>query len=84
SQTYIQAYMSGSSTLTVKVYSPVPELADVLLFDMNGRQVARRNVFLAQGFMTFELPVMMRASGMYIVKVIGNSVNLKSNIVILK
>lgn len=52
SQSNLQAFVSGSNTLTVRVYSPEPDLGDVFVYDLNGRLMARKNLFLPQGFVT--------------------------------
>jgi len=80
----LQAYMSSNSTLTLKVFSHAPDLADVVLYDMSGRPVLKKNVFLAEGFMTYTIPVSQLASGLYTISVNGSATRLKKNISIVK
>jgi len=81
---YMQTYMSGPSELTVKVFSPAPDLGNIYLYDMAGRLVMQKNVFFAQGFLSHRLGVMVPASGIYVVKVVGSTVNLKMTVPIVK
>jgi hypothetical protein len=84
SQTYLQVYMSNSNTLSVKVYSPVPDLGDVFVYDITGKLVMRKNVFIAQGFLTYNLSFIVPASGIYVIHVVGRSTDLKTTVSILK
>jgi len=83
-QEYINAYMSNSTTLTVRAYVPEPRLADIILYDMGGRPVFKRNVFLPVGFMNFDVPVASLPMGVYVVTIRGNGVDLKIKTRILK
>lgn len=83
-QGYIQAYMSGSNTLTVKVYSPAPDLADVVLYDINGRPLLQKNIFLPQGFTSVDLNVAIEASGIYVVQVKGSNTSLKKMVRLMR
>jgi len=81
---YLQAYMSGSNTLTVKVYSPVPDLADVVLYDINGRPLLQKNIFLPPGFVSVDLNVPLQASGIYAIHVKGSSTSIKKMIRLMR
>lgn len=81
---YINAFMSNSSTLTVRVYSPVPALGDIRVYDINGRPMLRRNLFMPSGFINMDIPVGVLTSGIYIVTVKGNGVDLRQTIRIIK
>lgn len=80
----LQAFASNSSTLTVRVFSPEPDLANITVYDMSGRPMATKNVFLAPGFITATLSTSAMASGIYIVQVIGKITSLKKTISILR
>ena len=83
-QTHLQAFMSNSSTLTVRVFATEPDLANVVIYDLGGKPVLTKNVFLAKGFMNFTLPVGHLAAGAYTVSVRGSIVQLRKNITIVK
>lgn len=76
----IQAFQSSSNTVTVRVYSTEPDLATVTLYDVTGKPVITKNVFLPQGFVNVVLPVSNVSSGIYTVTVNGTIVKLKKNI----
>ncbi|MGB8193200.1 MAG: MBG domain-containing protein [Chitinophagaceae bacterium] len=84
SQSNIQVYRSSANVLTVKIYSPEPDLADVVLYNINGSPLVKRNVFLPQGFINFDLPVKSQLSGTYIVYVYGRNGELKKVINIIR
>ncbi|HEY0679686.1 MAG TPA: MBG domain-containing protein, partial [Chitinophagaceae bacterium] len=79
-QPYIQAYLSGPNKITVKVYSPEADLGDVVLYSLSGQPMLKRNVFLPQGFITFDLPVSSSLNGVYVVYVYGRKMELKKMI----
>jgi trimeric autotransporter adhesin len=83
-QTYIQAYLSSPNKITVKVYMPEPDLADVVLYSISGQPMQKKNVFLPQGFITFDLPVSSSLNGTYVVYVYGRRVELKKVITIIR
>lgn len=83
-QSNLQAFMSNGSTLTVRVYSPKPDLGDVIVYDMSGKVVMTKNVFIAQGFLSYNLPVIVPASGIYVVRVISKNMDLKIRVPIIK
>lgn len=80
----LQVYRRGTNAIVVKVYSPQPDLADLVLYDLNGVAIRKRNVFLPQGFITFEIPVRSQLSGTYIVYVYGRNAELKKVINIIR
>jgi len=78
-QASLQVFRSGANKMTVRVYSPEPDLADIVIYDVMGRPQYRRNVFLPQGFMSWDIPL-NTISGVYIVTVIGKHTDLKQRI----
>lgn len=80
----IHAFMSNSSTLTIRVFSPQPSLADIFLYDMNGRPLMRKNIFMPVGFINTDLSISALPSGIYTVFIRGNGVNLKKTVPIIK
>lgn len=80
----LNAYMSNNSTLTVRVYSPAPALADIVVYDINGRPLLRRNIYMPIGFISTDINVSTLSSGLYIVTLRGDGVDLKKTIRILK
>lgn len=83
-ETFIQAYLSSPNKITVKVYMPEPDLADVVLYSISGQPMQKKNVFLPQGFITFDLPVSSSLNGTFIVYVYGKRVELKKVITIIR
>jgi hypothetical protein len=81
---YINAFMSGSATLTVRVFTTEPALGDIVLWDMSGKPLARKNLYMAPGFSNADLSVALLPSGMYVVTVKGQGVDLRKTIVIIK
>jgi len=81
---YINAFMNSSSSLTVRVFSVEPALGDIVLWDISGRPMARKNLFMPAGFSNADLSVALLPSGIYIVTVRGDGVNLKKTIAIIK
>ncbi len=76
--------MNSSSSLTVRVFSVEPALGDIVLWDISGRPMARKNLFMPAGFSNADLSVALLPSGIYIVTVRGDGVNLKKTIAIIK
>jgi trimeric autotransporter adhesin len=75
---YVSAYKNASESITVRIYSPAPYLADVVIYDMNGKYLARKNIFMNVGFTSVNVPAQALASGMYVARVIGKGVNLQT------
>lgn len=78
------AFQNANGNLTVRVYSTFPTLGDILVFDMSGRPVARRNVFMPEGFAQVEVFIPKAASGIHIVKLKGNGIDLVKLVPIIK
>lgn len=81
---YFNAYQNASGNLTVKVYSTEPLLGDVIVYNMAGQPVAKKNLFMPVGFITTDLPALHFPSGIYIVTVRGNNVKLQKKIAFVK
>ena len=82
-QSFIQVYQVSSNVVRVKIFSPGPDLADFVLYDLNGRPLLRKNVFLAQGFITSDLDVTLVPSGSYILNVVGKNAHLKKQFLLV-
>lgn len=81
---YINAYMSNPTTLTVRVFSPAPALGDIIVYDMYGRPLVRKNLFMPAGFISTDIQLPTIPSGIYTVVIKGDSVDLKKMIRVLK
>jgi hypothetical protein len=81
---YINSFMSSTKTLTVRVFSPNPALGDIIVFNMAGQPVLRKNLFMPVGFISMDLPADKLPSGIYTVVVRGDNVDLSKTIRILK
>jgi hypothetical protein len=85
SQQYFNAYLSSSNTLSVKFYSPVAALGDIVLYDMLGRPIAIKNVFIPENkFSSAVLNVGHLPNGNYILMVRGKNIDLVKQIAIIR
>jgi hypothetical protein len=80
----IVAFQNANGNLTVRVYSTFPTLGDIVVFDMSGRPIARRNIFMPDGFAEVEVFVPRATSGIHIVKLKGNGIDLVKMVSIIK
>lgn len=83
-QQYLIAYRNSNGNIAVRVYSPEPFLADIVVYNMNGTFLARRNILMPAGFAYAEIPAQTLASGVYIIAVRGNGVKLEKMIHFIK
>jgi hypothetical protein len=83
-QKYLIAYKNGAGNLTIRVYSNEPALGDIVVYDMMGRPVAQKNLFMPQGFISTEIPAQALPSGTYAIIIKGNNVDLKTIIEFVK
>jgi hypothetical protein len=81
---YLNAYMSSSNTLTVRIYSPKVELGDVFIFDISGRVLKKNNILLPIGFNSTSFNVTNLPNGIYIIKYKGIRVELTRPTAIIK
>lgn len=78
------AFLNDEGSITVKVYGTAPALADILVYDMNGRLLAKRNLLINNGFASVNVPVPGLQSGVYAILVKGKAVDLKTMIQVVK
>lgn len=81
---YMNAYRNSNGNITVRIYSDEPHLADIVVYDMNGRPFATKNIFMPVGFASVEIPAQLLPSGMYVVAVRGDGVKLEKIINFLR
>ena len=81
---YLHAFMPNKDILTVRVFSVTPALGDIVLYDIGGRPVIKRNLFMPVGFVNADLFISELPTGIYIVTVRGSGVDLKKTIAIMK
>lgn len=81
---YLYVFVNAAGHLNVRTYSPKPTLADIYLFDMNGRFIRKKNLFMPRGFINTEIRLDGIANGMYAVAVRGNGVDLSKIISIVR
>ncbi|MEP7238460.1 MAG: MBG domain-containing protein [Ferruginibacter sp.] len=84
---YMNAYKNAAGNITVRVYSNEPVLGDIIVFDMAGRPVARKNLFMPIGFISTDLNAQNFPSGTYVVTIKGirdSKVYLKKMIIFIK
>ena len=83
-QQHLNAYLSATNTLTVRVYSPQPVLGDITVYDFAGRPLAKKNLFMPIGFISTNIAIPTVPSGIYIVTVRGDNVNLTKTISLVR
>ncbi len=83
-QQYITAFLLNSNQLNVRVYSPKPALGDIYLYDLSGRLILKKNLFMPKGFINNTLDVTRVANGFYVVAIKGDGVNLVKTISITR
>jgi trimeric autotransporter adhesin len=81
---YMNAYRNSSGSLTVRVFAQDSKLADIAVYGLNGIPVARKNILLINGFSTVTIPISVAASGIYIVSVKGDGIDLHKKINLIK
>lgn len=81
---HINVYMSATNTMSVRVYTPEPRLADIVVYNMAGQPLAKKNIFMPTGFITHTIDVTKFPAGVYMVVVKGDGVDLGKSIVIVK
>lgn len=84
SEQYLLAYRNSNGNIAVRIYSPEPYLADIVVYSMNGTFIAQKNILINNGFASTEISGQHLASGIYVVTVKGNGVNLKKTIAFIK
>lgn len=83
-QQYLYVFVNAAGNLNVRTYSPQPTLADIYLFDMNGRLIRKKNMFIPRGFANSEMNLTGVSNGVYAVAVRGNGVDLSKQISIIR
>jgi len=81
---YLHAFTPNKDILTVRVFSVTPAIGDIVLYDINGRPLIKRNLFMPPGFINADLFISKLPTGIYIVTVKGDGVDLKKTIAIMK
>ncbi|MEO5947298.1 MAG: MBG domain-containing protein [Chitinophagaceae bacterium] len=81
---FLLAYRNSNGNIAVRIYSPETYLANIIVYDLHGRILARRNILMPVGFASAEIPVQFLSSGIYIVTVRGEGVKLEKMIQFIK
>jgi hypothetical protein len=81
---YLHAFTPNKDILTVRVFSMSPALGDIVLYDINGRPLIKRNLFVPAGFINANLSISNLRTGIYIITVRGEGVDLTKKIAIVK
>lgn len=80
----LNPYQSSSNTLTVRVYSKEPKIADIIIYDLLGRPLMKKNLFMPVGFISTDMAIGKLQAGIYIVKLKGPSTDLTKTIKIVR
>lgn len=83
-QQHLNVYLSNPNTITVRVYSPQPVIGDITLYDFGGRPLMKKNLFMPVGFISTDLQIPTLPSGIYIVTIKGDGVNLKKTVPVIR
>ena len=83
-QQHLNVYMSSPNTITVRVYSPQPYIGDITLYDFGGRPLLKKNLFMPVGFISTDLQVPTLPSGIYIITIKGDGVDLKKTVPLIR
>lgn len=78
------AYLSNSTTLTVNVFSKNAALGDIIIYDISGKKLLTRNLFIPAGFISTTIPVASLPEGIYTIVIKGKGVDLGKLIPIVK
>lgn len=81
---FLLAYRNSNGNIAIRVYSPEIYLADIIIYDLHGRVMARRNILMPVGFASAEIPAQFLSSGIYVVAVRGEGVKLEKMIHFIK
>jgi hypothetical protein len=83
-QQALVVFQNTTGNLTVRVYSLEPSLGDIIIFDMNGRPLVKKNIYMPKGFIQTDVPIPTVPSGIYVVAVRGEGVDLRKMVQIFK
>lgn len=81
---YINVYMSSSNVMTVRVFSPEPKLGDITIYNMAGQPLKRKNLFMPAGFINNDIYVGNLPSGIYVVTIKGDGVDLHKTVPVIR
>ncbi len=81
---HMNAYRNAAGNLTVRVYSNEPALGDIIVYDMAGRPIATKNIFMPVGFISTDIFATHFPSGIYTVVIRGKGVDMKKMIAFIK
>ena len=82
-QINLNAYRSGSSQLTLQIYSTQFVVADAILYNLNGTPIKSVGCNVPKGFSTTKMDLPFLLPGLYIIKVKGWAIDCKKIISIL-
>ena len=75
---------SNNGSLIVNIFSPYVDLADLLLYDINGQFIKRKNILVSSGLTTNRMDVSNLASGTYVVVYSGKKRKIAQKVMIIK
>lgn len=81
---YLLAYKNANGNIAVRIYSLETYLADIFVYNIDGTFIARKNILINNGFASAEIQAQKLASGIYVIAVKGNGVNLTKTIQFIK
>jgi hypothetical protein len=64
-------YNSSLGVVTVRIFSPEPDLGDIVLFDLQGKLIAKKNIMLIQGTTTSSIEIPLTANSYYVLSFVG-------------
>lgn len=81
---HLNVYKNTAGNITVRVYSDAPVLGDIIVYNMTGQPVATKNLFMPRGFISTDVPATHLPSGIYVVAIRGNGVELTRQFAFIK
>jgi trimeric autotransporter adhesin len=81
-ETFLLTFMPASNTLSVRLYSPAVDLGDIYIYDIQGNLMFKKNIYIANGFMTYNFNLTVTASGIYVVHIVSKNLKLSQKVFI--
>ena len=75
---------ANNGSLTVSIYSPYVDLTDLLLYDINGQFIKRKNILVSEGITVTQMDISNLSSGTYILVYRGKQRKVAQKVMIIK
>jgi trimeric autotransporter adhesin len=75
-QTYLLTFMPAYNILAVRLYSPAVDLGNIYVYDVRGNLMFKKNIYIANGFMTYTFDLNVTATGIYVVHIVSKNLDV--------